>query len=52
MGTWWGNRQNRQNRQFSFPLYFFKENFVFSRTAKTVETIKTVKPASSVPSVF
>ena len=29
MGTWGGNRQNRQNRQFSFPLYFFEENLVF-----------------------
>ena len=24
-----GNRQNRQNRQFSFPLYFIDENLVF-----------------------
>ena len=43
---------NRQNRQFSFCLYFFKEYAVFYRTVETVTTAKSVKPASLVPSVF
>ena len=40
---------NRQNRQFSFCLYFLKNMQFFPRTVKTA---KTVKPASLVPSVF
>ena len=44
-----GNRQNLQNRQFSFCLYFSKNMQFLSRAVKTA---KTVKPASLVPSVF